>query len=112
MLKIIEWLANGDTGLSSETMAFMALGVKKNHSHHPHDTSDLNRCLLLLEAEPMVRLSFPKLRELSPQWAALIDNWDELERMFLDEAGLVRDPFLLHTPKTHDYMCKLLGKSS
>lgn len=112
MLKIIEWLANGATGASSKTMAFIALGVKPEYCHFPADPSDLNRCLLLLEAEPMVRLSFPKLRELSPQWAAIIDHWDELERMFLDEAGLVRDPFLLHTPKTYDFMCKILGEPS
>lgn len=106
MQKIIEWLANGDTGLSSETMAFMALGVVKKWSAHPHDPSDFNRCLMLLEAEPMVRDSFPKLRELSPQWAVIIDHWDELRELFIDEAGLNWSKKQSAT-KTYDRMCEL-----
>jgi len=58
MLEIIKWLANGETGMSSKAMAFTALGVKyKNACYYPYDPADLNRCLLLLEAAPIVRES-------------------------------------------------------
>lgn len=109
MRKIIEWLANGATGMSSETMAYTALGVKYKSACHPYDPSDFNRCLLLLEAAPIVRVSFPEIRELSPEWAAIIDHWDELEKLFLGEAG--RDwSKSKHAPKTYKRMLHLRGK--
>jgi len=109
MQNVLEWLANGETGMSSETMAFMAIGVVKRDHYFPHDPSDFNRCLLLLEAAPIVRESFPKIRELSPKWAAIIDHWDELERLFLDEAG--RDwSKAQKAPKTYERMLQLRGE--
>lgn len=107
MLEIIKWLANGKTGISSKAMAFTALGVKyKDARYYPYDPADFNRCLLLLEVAPIVRESFPKIRELSPEWAAIIDHWDELERLFLDEVG--RDwSKAQRAPKTYERMLQL-----
>ena len=107
MIKILEWLANGETGASSKTMAFAVSGIKYKYATHPHDPADFNRCLMLVEAEPMVCNSFPKIRELSPEWAVIIDHWDELERLFLDEAG--RDWSKANrAPKTYERMTQLL----
>ncbi len=109
MQKIIEWLNTGKTGLSSKTMAYVALGHVPDYCWEPADPADLNRCLLLLESAPIVREFFPKIRELSPEWAAIIDHWDELEKLFLDEAG--RDwSKSKRAPKTFERMLQLRGK--
>ena len=85
---ILAWLANGRVGLSSKTMAMTALGVPVAEVNHPHDPDDLNRCLLLLKAAPVVREAFPKIAALSPVWAALIKRWDDIEASFFAECGL------------------------
>ena len=68
-------------------MAMIALGSPPKHIDYPHDPADLNRCLLLLEAAPGVRDVFPKIAAASKVWAALVANWSEIERSFLDEVG-------------------------
>lgn len=85
--QIIDWLANGWVGCSSKTMAIIALGSTPNRIDYPYDPDDLNRCLLLLEAAPGVRDAFPKIAAANKVWAALIANWSEIERLFLEEAG-------------------------
>jgi hypothetical protein len=86
--QVLDWLANGRVGLSSKTMAMIALGSPPKRIDYPHDPDDLNRCLLLLEAAPGVRDVFPQIAAASKVWAALIANWSEIERSFLDEVGL------------------------
>lgn len=87
---VLEWLANGDTGGSSETMAFwIAFDVLKNGGdNYPHDPDDFNRCLGLLDAAPDMRSHLHKMAGLSEQWAALVARWDEVESQFLSECGL------------------------
>lgn len=88
-LKILEWMASHRTGLSSEAMAFCALGLQRkgmwDGTEHPHDPSDFNRCLLLLDQVPEVRDHFSRIAALSPQWSALIAHWDELTEQFFNE---------------------------
>ncbi|HDL1739521.1 TPA: hypothetical protein PWX06_002329, partial [Mannheimia haemolytica] len=48
--KIAWWLANGETGVSSKTMAFyLGYGIRPKIEGYPHDVSDFRRCFLLLE---------------------------------------------------------------
>lgn len=87
---VLNWFANGQTGLSSKAMAFAAVGIEYSHRYsadHPSDPADFNRCLLLLEAIPEVRNHFDKVAELSNIWRALVARWDEVEKCFLDEVG-------------------------
>ena len=88
---ITTWLCNGETGLSSKCMARVTLGRdaedRSGCVDHPRDPADLNRCIKLVKAAPEVRESFPKIAELSPEWKAVIDNWDGLVAMFHKEAG-------------------------
>ena len=86
--QILTWLVNGRVGLSSKTMATIALGRTPQRNCYPYDPDDLNRCLLLLRAAPCVRDAFPLIANSSKVWAALIAQWDEIEATFLDEAGL------------------------
>ena len=84
--QILEWLASGDTGLSSEAMAFTAMGVGRR-SYHPLDPGDFGRCLRLVRLVPAIRNHFGDIAKLSPQWEAIIANWDAIELSFIAEVG-------------------------
>ena len=89
--KVLQWLASGQSGLSSEVMAFTAVDIEQVGKftlyHYPLDPADLNRCIMLVDTIPEIREHFPKIASLSPRWKAIIDNWDELTATFLLEAG-------------------------
>jgi len=84
----MHWLASGETGLSSKTMAFTAVGEDYERGrNHPLDPADFNRCLMLIDAVPEIRDHFEAIASLSKQWKAIIDNWGVIERSFIDEVG-------------------------
>lgn len=85
--KLNEWLLFGDTGQSSKAMAAASIG-RLERGAYPHDLSDLNRCMKLLQEVPEVRKSIPLMTTLNPVWKALSENWEELERLFYEELGL------------------------
>jgi len=85
--KIINWLANGETGMSSEAIAFKMLGVEKGQSFAPCDPSDFKRCLKLILAVPEIRPRLNEMKEVSEYWSKLIDRWDEVETCFMEEVG-------------------------
>ena len=76
------WLAHGERGISSEAIVTHLTGINVGSSRwsqdHPHDPSDFRRCQLLLEAVPLARLAFPSMATRSPQWARLVEAWDEI----------------------------------
>lgn len=99
----LTWLANGETGASSETLAFwLAFSIRKEDGTHPHDTSDLRRCLQLLEHAPGLRAELPRMAEVSPAWARLVARWAELEAQYRAEAGA------RSAPQTYALMRQLL----
>lgn len=83
--KIAQWFTEGNTGVSSKYMAGVALnGIDHQSDSHdptPGDTSDLLRCIGLVEAVPEIRDTFRVLRLTDPVWAIFIDNWDTLTAM-------------------------------
>lgn len=85
--KLLAWFGNGKTGASSKAMALAAAGINSDKTDHPFDPSDFNRCLLLVEAVPEIRDHFDRIAALSTTWRRFIENWDELERVFIDEVG-------------------------
>lgn len=85
------WLACGRRGTSSNTIFTKLTGLdalKGSYPDHPHDPDDLDRCLQLLEDVPELRAKLPQMAQQSPVWAALVENWDEIEQSHLDEVGL------------------------
>lgn len=88
--KILEWVALGNTGVSSKAMAFCAAGIENEcafGNHAPSDPSDFNRCLMLVHMVPEVRDSFDKISKLTSQWQGVIENWDLIEKTFVGEVG-------------------------
>lgn len=97
--RLILWLLMGETGISSETIAYAMSGVKvqdlqKEHICYkvkpyrwdvPYDPSDFRRCLKLLEYIPEWRERLPEVAEHFPEWKPFIENWDELEFLYEEE---------------------------
>ena len=78
------WLANGERGVSSETMFSTLYGthlLPPERFSHPLDPDDFRRCHLLLETVPHWRERLSDLKALGDPWPALVDNWDKLTEM-------------------------------
>jgi hypothetical protein len=78
------WLQNGERGTSSETIwgRMMGLRIVKGREDHPYDPDDFSRCYKLLKAVPEWRAKMSVMKEVSPQWSNLADNWDKLTEMY------------------------------
>lgn len=111
-MKVCEWMSMGKVGISSATMASIALGLKKNiysdHFGYPYDPADLNRCRILVKHIPEIRDSFKKIGRRVPGFKPILDNWDELITL-LDEE--VRED-TGRAPRTYARMKELLGRNA
>lgn len=68
--------------------------------NHPHDPSDFGRCHRLLEVMPSWRpLLAEKVSPLSCEWARLIEAWDELTALYLEELPSGNAPRTYHRMK-------------
>lgn len=101
---LIAWFAGDDTGLSSKHMAAVSAGVSGN-GNHPHDPSDLGRCIRLVHNVPEIRAAFPAIAASGPKWKTVITHWDELVSLYAQECQGRR---YFNAPKTYERM-KALG---
>lgn len=85
--KLLKWIANGERGLSSETIVAKLAGIDltQGRGSEPYDPSDFRRCLLLLEAVSELNPEMWRMKKVSEYWRLLIENWDELEKMYHEE---------------------------
>lgn len=98
--KAMQWLVNGETGRSSEfLMAYLLSdGAIDTSAYYPHDPSDFNRCVQLLDAVPSLRVKLNLIKNASKKWAALVVHWEELEVLLRSELGQ------RSAPKTYERM--------
>lgn len=85
----VTWLATGRRGLSSETLFTFTTGVdctRDNGHNHPHDPADLRRCRLLLDQCPELVSCIPRVAAAGPEWAALVQHWDEVCALMDEES--------------------------
>jgi hypothetical protein len=84
MTKAEWWLANGEHGMSSITMCRTLMGDPMAGRNYPYDPDDFSRCYKLLQAVPEWKgvREMQRLKKISPEWSNLIDNWDELTKMY------------------------------
>ncbi len=82
--KIAMWFTSEDTGVSSETIASIALGRTKpaRRWDTPSDSGDFGRCYRLLQDIPELRAALPLVVELCPKWGPLVAVWDELTALY------------------------------
>jgi len=77
----LQWLATGARGTSVNTIFTFATGVDAlGHwlPDHPHDIFDFRRCRLLLEQCPELRSCLPRVAAVSPEWAEIVNFWDDI----------------------------------
>ena len=84
----IDWLASGDSGLSSEAIFFHMIGATNFRKTHPLDPGDLGRCLRLLEAAPEWKARMPEMASVSKGWALLVPHWNVLAKLMDKEVGI------------------------
>jgi len=105
---IAAWLECDDTGRASRFMAWTLMGAKAGvplaENDHPHDPSDLGRCLRFLEACPGIKDKLLVMGEnCGAVWRGLILQWDALE-------GLYREELPTGTaPKLYAIMQQIIG---
>lgn len=84
---VIEWMANGETGLSSEAIAFNLAFGQTRRRDYPLDPSDFCRCIRLLNAAPGLRKKLPEMAKVSKHWRRLVARWTEIEATLVAEVG-------------------------
>ncbi|MBN8901376.1 MAG: hypothetical protein J0H57_10120 [Rhodospirillales bacterium] len=88
---VLDWLAAGDTGISSECLAYEFLGAEKKGAfgiRPPADPSDLGRCLRLIARVPEVRKCVDNLGLKHEGWAKAAAVWDDIASLMEDEVGI------------------------
>lgn len=87
MQKILTWLDGDDTGLSSKFLAQLALGNPLPAIHYPYDPSDFGRCYRFLQVltEPEQDQVLDLASHRSGEWERLVEYWDELVELYLEE---------------------------
>lgn len=104
------WLKVGERGESSNAIVAHLRKVAgiTNLKAHPHDPDDLQRCLKLLDEVPELKADFQRMREVSPVWAALVDNWTAITEAFHAEAGPEWRTAHWSAPKTYALMRQVI----
>ncbi|KZQ44697.1 hypothetical protein A3N43_16555 [Klebsiella aerogenes] len=107
-MKVLKWQSNGKVGVSSATMASIALGLKKSFYHErfgaPSDPADLRRCMLLVEEIPEIRNYFPMIAKKVKAFAPILKEWDPLIALLKIELKRPDN----RAPKTYKWMKELL----
>ncbi|MGI4744939.1 MAG: hypothetical protein ACRYGI_11585 [Janthinobacterium lividum] len=90
-IRIAEWLASGDTGVSSTAILLWLSARAKDRTwgaHTPSDPADLGRCLRLLERIPEWKSRMPEMAEAGDNWARIMPHWDRMAQSMCDEVGI------------------------
>lgn len=78
--KLKDWIFNGDTGLSSMTMASALLGVRMvDHAHPPYDIVDFKRCHDFAKYVGMTHEDFQTVIAVYPWWKHVYNVWHDCE---------------------------------
>jgi hypothetical protein len=92
---------NGEHGMSSMAIYTVLInnGVYAKHLiedtrkgfPHPHDPDDFRRCYLLLKTVPEWKDKLHLMKQVSPVWSNIIDNWDKLCTMLEQQMQSSKD---------------------
>lgn len=96
----LEWLYGTDTGISSLTI-FATLTEKngraaqaqlRGRTSEPLDPDDFGRCRRLLALFPAWRARLGEVAMASPEWTALVREWDMIDALYAEEEPTGRAP--------------------
>lgn len=100
----LEWIINGETGLSSMTIWSAFMGVKYDDADIPSDPDDFYRCLKVVHSCGW-RNRLAEISAAYPWWAPIVDAWPEMELLFDEESK--NDM----SPKLYEFMGPLKARS-
>ena len=102
---IMEWLATGDTGISSKAIVYAAKGLDIDTFWNwgPLDPDDLRRCMVVMRDYPCTKRGLTKLAATKQDWAALAAKWEVLKESLISEIGDL-DCRNRRAPKTYAMM--------
>ena len=96
-LSPLEWIRSNDTGVSSKAiwsrMTMLPLYDSSSRSA-PRDPSDFGRCYRLLLLFPEWRARMGEMAMVTPQWAKMVERWDEMTALYEEEAPTGKAPKL------------------
>ncbi|EBK2630087.1 hypothetical protein VL83_13880 [Salmonella enterica subsp. enterica serovar Montevideo] len=108
-MKVLKWQTKGHVGISSATMASIALGLEKNFYHGrfdaPSDPADLRRCMMLVDEIPEIKDSFPLIAKKVKRFSPILREWDSLIALLKFE---IKRPDK-RAPKTYKWIKELLS---
>ena len=88
------WFGSDHVGTSSAYMARRLAPLaglvcpphrfRDDHAY-PRDPSDFSRCLKLLDAVPVLRSHIGAMADCGPIWAAYLEHWPEMEKLYSEE---------------------------
>jgi hypothetical protein len=76
--KVIEWLINGEFGISSKTIAASVLRLNYKRADIPYDKDDFGRCYKLVKFADIPLSELKILAERHPDWKLIVENWEQL----------------------------------
>ena len=87
--KLCRWALLGQTGISSKTMAVIALKMHSglNLLDAPYDCGDLARCFLLVDQVPEIREHFAEIETVCPKFKPGFKNWDRWRQFMFRGSG-------------------------
>lgn len=109
MKGLLIWMLSGDTGVSSETIVRIAIGVKPAKGDYydaPYDPSDFGRCYRLLKQFPELNKKLPLVARKCKAFAPLVANWGELISLWEEESNSKTG----RAPKLYARMKELRGR--
>lgn len=89
--RIADWLASGDTGVSSKAIMLWLSAQAKCKTwgaETPADPGDLGRCLRLLERIPEWKPRMAEMAEAGGLWPTYAARWEDMAGMMRDEVGI------------------------
>jgi hypothetical protein len=79
------WIINGHVGISSQTIWAVMMGIADDCNRAqfsvPWDSSDMLRCLALIEAVPEWESRLSEVSDRFPEWKGIVENWEELRAL-------------------------------
>lgn len=81
--EVVAWMVSEAAGASSKAIVLNYYGIEsRDNWSFPFDRWDFERCLTLLNLFPWMGVEH--MRPVNEVWNGLVDNWDELDRLFID----------------------------
>lgn len=104
--QVFTWLETGERGMSSEALCVrlsqeagvgptgISMRSDGDRQAYPGDPSDFRRCVLFFEAVHNLKPLLPAMKNVSPEWSALVDAWPNLEVLYAEEKSQKSAPKL------------------